>query len=1126
MPESESLTKDPLWFKDAVIYELHVRAFGDSNGDGIGDFDGMTARLDYLQQLGITAVWILPFYPSPLRDDGYDIADYAHINPMYGDLRSFRRFLAEAHRRGLRVITELVLNHTSDQHPWFQRSRRAKADSRYRNFYVWSDSPTRYAEVRVIFEDYETSNWTWDPVAGAYFWHRFFSHQPDLNYDNPEVRQVMLRVVDRWLGMGVDGVRLDAVPYLFERDGTSCENLPETHNFLKDLRSHVDDRFPGRMLLAEANQWPEDAVAYFGDLDRGGDECHMAFHFPVMPRLFMAARMEDRYPIIDILQQTPAIPDSCQWAIFLRNHDELTLEMVTDEERDYMYRAYASDPQMRVNVGIRRRLAPLLQNDRRKIELMNGLLFALPGTPVIYYGDELGMGDNVYLGDRDSVRTPMQWSPDRSAGFSDANPQQLYLPVIIDPDYHYESVNVEAQNRNPSSLLWWMRRIIALRQQHSVFGRGNIEFLFPENAKVLAFIRRDEHESVLVVANLSRFAQSVSLDLHDHRGSVPVELFGGHEFPVIHDQAYHLTLGAFGFYWFALDPQRQEARFATHDPSDLARLVIGDDWRTMVRGRGKASLERCLPAFLARNRWYAGRQRELRSVTIEDAVPVRSGRRSGDARPGAFLLLLQAEYKDGDGETYVVPVSVAAERKAEALLADHPNAGIAWLEPRGVGDTVLLHDALVDPIFAEATLNAFLRKKPFVSLSGAELTLAAKPELRRIIHGPDDLSAHVPAVEQSNTSVVFGTQVVIKMFRRSQEGVNPDLEMGRYLTDEASFANIAPLLGAMEYRRGKGEPRTIGIVNAYVPNEGDAWHYTLDALGLYYETALNLIPDEALVLPSWASALDLVDEDPPFAIADAIGPYLDSAHLLGRRTAELHLGLAAGTSDAFRPEPFSALYQRSLYQSMRAQVRPTLQLLRRVIGDLDPAARVEARLVLDSEGAILERFAAVRTHRMDASRIRVHGDFHLGQVLHSGRDFVIIDFEGEPSRSPTERRIKRCGLADVAGMMRSFQYAARAGLVAHADRGLVPPDQWAAFEARERAWQWWVSIRYLAGYLEFADGTPVIPADEADLHTLLTAYALDKALYEVRYDLAHRPPWAHIPLHGIVELVDAEGGAP
>jgi maltose alpha-D-glucosyltransferase/alpha-amylase len=1152
MPEPELLNDDPLWFKDAVIYELHVRAFGDSDGDGIGDFDGLTQRLDYLQQLGVTALWLLPFYPSPLRDDGYDIADYAGVNPVYGNLRSFKRLLAEAHRRGLRVITELVLNHTSDQHPWFQRSRRAKPNSRWRDYYVWSDTPDRYPGVRIIFEDYETSNWTWDPVAGAYYWHRFFAHQPDLNYDNPEVREVMLRVVDRWLEMGVDGVRLDAVPYLFCREGTNCENLPETHGYLKELRAHVDALFPGRMLLAEANQWPEDAVAYFGDPAKGGDECHMAFHFPVMPRLFMAVRMEDRYPIIDILHETPAIPEHCQWANFLRNHDELTLEMVTDEERDYMYRSYAADPQMRVNLGIRRRLAPLLGNDRRKIELMNALLFSLPGTPVLYYGDELGMGDNVYLGDRDAVRTPMQWSPDRNAGFSKTNPQQLYLPVIIDPDYHYESVNVEAQDRNPSSLLWWMRRVIAMRQQHPVFGRGEIEFLFPENAKVLTFIRRtprpadgaerDHDGDVLVVANLSRLAQSVQLDLHDHRGHTPVELFGGNEFPVIGESSYHLTIGPYGFYWFLLDPNRQEARFASHDPADLPSIDVGDDWRVLLRGRTKGPLEKVLPAFLARNRWYAGRQRTIRSVGITDAVPVSSGRnrRATDRRrdaegPDAFLCILHADYTDGEGETYIVPLTVATGGKAEALLADHPNAGVAWLAPerRGAGGggsrdgARLLHDAMVDPEFAQATLEAFRRRRTFASPSGAELRQRTTGEFRKAVNGlpAEDLTPHIPAVEQSNTSVIFGSKIVMKMFRRAQEGVNPDLEMGEFLTDHAHFPHTAPLYGAMEYTRGRAEPRTIGLINAYVPNEGDAWRYTLDALGLYYERAVTALPDDALVVPAWSRVLDLAGEEPPGPVLDAIGPYLESVELLGRRTAEMHLALSgpeAEASDAFRPEPFTTLYQRSLLQSMRAQVRPTLTLLRRALRQVGVEAdggRRDAEAVLASEAAISDRFSAINRHRLDVARIRIHGDFHLGQVLHAGRDFVIIDFEGEPSRSPTERRIKKTGLADVAGMIRSFQYASRAGLNAHAERGMVPHEQLAAYEDRERVWQVWATIRYLAGYLEIAGGSPLVPPDRQDLQDLLTAYVLDKALYEVRYDLAHRPHWAPIPLRGIVQLL-------
>ncbi|MBI3742824.1 MAG: maltose alpha-D-glucosyltransferase, partial [Chloroflexi bacterium] len=462
---------DPLWYKDAIIYQIHVRAFHDINGDGIGDFAGLEQKLDYVQDLGVNTIWLLPFYPSPLRDDGYDIADYFNVHPSYGSLSDFRSFLREATRRGIRVVTEIVANHTSDQHPWFQRARRAAPGASERAFYVWSDTPDKYQDARIIFKDFETSNWAWDPVANAYYWHRFYSHQPDLNFDNPAVERAMYRAVDFWLGMGVSGVRLDAVPYLFEREGTNCENLPETHQFLKRLRKYVDERYPARMLLAEANQWPEDAVAYFGQ----GDECHMAFHFPIMPRMFMAIRMEDRYPIIDILEQTPQIPPANQWAMFLRNHDELTLEMVTDEERDYMYRIYAKDPRARLNLGIRRRLAPLLNNDRKKIELMNALLFSMQGTPIMYYGDEIGMGDNYYLGDRNGVRTPMQWNGDRNAGFSKANPQRLYLPVVIDPEYHYEAVNVEAQQANPDSLLWWMKRLISLRKQFSALGRGKLD---------------------------------------------------------------------------------------------------------------------------------------------------------------------------------------------------------------------------------------------------------------------------------------------------------------------------------------------------------------------------------------------------------------------------------------------------------------------------------------------------------------------------------------------------------------------------------------------------------------------------------------------------------------------------
>src|SRR5580765_2725049 len=625
---------DPLWYKDAVIYELHVKTFCDSDGDGMGDFRGLMEKLDYLQELGITAIWLLPFYPSPLRDDGYDIADYFDVNPNFGTLDDFRAFLDAAHRRNLRVITELVINHTSDQNPWFQKSRRAPLGSPERDFYVWSDTPEKYGDARIIFKDFETSNWAWDPVAKSYYWHRFYSHQPDLNFDNPAVHEMVQKVLDFWLGMGVDGLRLDAVPYLYEREGTNCENLPETHTYLKKLRAHMEAKFPGRMLLAEANQWPEDAVRYFGD----GDESHMNFHFPLMPRMFMALQMEDRFPIVDILEQTPAIPESCQWAMFLRNHDELTLEMVTDEERDYMWQVYAADPQMRINVGIRRRLATLLENSRRRIELMNALLFSMPGTPVIYYGDEIGMGDNVYLGDRNGVRTPMQWSADRNAGFSRTNPQRLVLPIIIDPEYHYEAINVDGQQNNSNSLLWWMKWLIALRKRHKAFGRGTLEFVQPSNRKILAFLRSYENETILIVANLSRFVQYVELDLSRFVDATPVELFGQTEFPPIGDLPYFITLGPHSFYWFKLEAAHPAATRAA-DEAQLPSLEVAGPWENILAPGTKSRLEKILPGYLKNCRWFGGKARKVRAVTLADSVSIPF---DSDA---AYMTIVEVNYR-------------------------------------------------------------------------------------------------------------------------------------------------------------------------------------------------------------------------------------------------------------------------------------------------------------------------------------------------------------------------------------------------------------------------------------------------------------------------------------------------
>ncbi len=1097
------ITDDPLWFKDAVVYQLHVRAFHDSSKDGIGDFRGLTEKLDYLHDLGVTALWLLPFYPSPLRDDGYDIADFRGVHPDYGTLREMQHFMREAHRRGLRVITELVVNHTSDQHPWFQRARRAPPGSRWRNFYVWSDTPDRYADARIIFQDFESSNWTWDPVANAYFWHRFYSHQPDLNYESRDVRRLILRMLNYWFNLGVDGLRLDAVPYLYEREGTMCENLPETHQYLKELRSHVDERFENRMLLAEANQWPEDAAAYFGD----GDECHMAFHFPVMPRLFMAVQMEDRYPIIDILQQTPAIPDTSQWALFLRNHDELTLEMVTDEERDYMYRVYAHDRQARINLGIRRRLAPLLGNNRAKIELLNGLLFSLPGTPIVYYGDEIGMGDNVYLGDRDSVRTPMQWNGDRNAGFSRANPQQLYLPTVIDPQFHYETVNVETQLANPHSLLWWMRRLIALRTRHHVFGRGSLEFLTPENQKVIAFVRQHEDDAILVVANLSRFAQCVELELSDFKGLVPLELFGRTTFPPVGDLPYMLTLGPHAFYWLSLERPRDEV-------ADVATIAFTGRPEGLFSGRTKRPVEAAIASFMQQRRWFAGKGRTVHDVSIRDVVSVPVPERSP-----AMVALVDVEYVEGEPESYVLPLAVADGEYAERMLADMPHAVVARLE-RG-SETAILHDALHDERFCAALLDGIAKRRRYRGTEGS-ITGRPTPALRRVLQDAEGaLAPDLFRAEQSNSSVVFGHRVILKLFRRSEEGVNPDLEVGLYL-GEKGFQHAPTVVGSLEYERERGEPVTLAIAHEVVANEGDAWQYSRDTVNRFYErvaTEEGGLSGKHLVVDERPLVELIREELPPEAHATSEA-YLRSAEIIGLRTAELHNVLAAGADPAFAPEAFTPLYQRSVYQSMRNLTQRSFRLLRRSLPTLAPREREQAELLLEAERDLLERFRVVVDERMTGLRTRYHGDFHLGQVLHTGKDFLIIDFEGEPARSLGDRKIKRSPLRDVAGMLRSFEYAAYAGLFDQVEHGAVEAESEAFHELERwgRQWSSWASVSFLRSYLETAEPR-YLPETMDELGRVIDQFLLEKAVYELGYELNSRPDWVRIPLASILQLL-------
>ena len=1099
------LEDDPLWYKDALIYEMHVRSFMDSDADGSGDFRGLIDKLPYLQDLGVNALWLLPFYPSPLRDDGYDIADYTNVNPMYGTLGDISQLVKDAHSRGIRVINELVCNHTSDQHPWFQRARRARPGTAAREFYVWSETNQRYQDARIIFKDFETSNWTWDHVANAYYWHRFYSHQPDLNFDNPKVKEAIFKALDFWMDLGIDGVRLDAVPYLYEREGTNGENLPETHVFLRELRGHVDSGYRNRMLLAEANQWPEDAVSYFGQ----GDECQMSFHFPLMPRLFMSIRMEDRFPIVDILAQTPSIPDTAQWALFLRNHDELTLEMVTDEERDYMYRAYTQDRLARLNLGIRRRLAPLLGNDRRRIELMNGLLFSLPGTPVLYYGDEIGMGDNIFLGDRNGVRTPMQWSADRNAGFSRANRQRLYLPVITDPEYHYETVNVEAQQGNPHSIYSWTKRLIALRKRHRAFGRGTLELLRPENRKVLAYVREYESEKILCIANLSRFLQAIELDLSKWKGLVPVELFSSNEMPVVGDNPYFLTMGPHAFYWFAMQPRA--APSIQSDGGQPARVLpevrVAGGWEAALVGGSKEALEAVLLGYIPQRRWFGGKARRIKTATITDVVSVPG------AEGNSYLTSVVIGYAEGDPDTYMLPVAYANAAEAPHILERWPQSAVAWIRNQGEDARGLLYDALGPPNFAEAILGAIARRRRAAGGMGTLVGSTTRAFAR--LRGPETirLEAQLSVAEQSNNSVIFGERLMLKVFRRLEEGVNPELEVGRFLTEKTTFGHIAPLAGSLEYRRAKGEPISIAILQAYVPNQGDAWQYTLNTLAHFF-TAPELVGAQPPAMPR--SLLEASKLEPSEIASKVIGGYLDSARLLGRRTAELHAALASDPDDAaFAPERITALDQRSIYQSLSGLSMRATDLLRTQLNKLPADARDEGRKVLELESRITHILKSFLARRLNTTRIRVHGDYHLGQVLYTGHDFVIIDFEGEPTRSLYERRLKRLAMRDVAGMLRSFSYASQAALRSeHAPAGRL-----AELHSWSRFWADSVSAVFLKSYLSTAGSASWVPQSQEDLELQLTTMLLEKALYELRYEMNLRPDWVRIPLRGILDLV-------
>lgn len=1090
------------WYKDAIIYQAHVRSFKDSNGDGIGDFKGLVQKLGYLKSLGVTAIWILPFYKSPLKDGGYDISDFTSINNDYGTMADFKRFIREAHDKGLRVITELVLNHTSNEHKWFERARNAPPGSSFRDFYVWNDTPEKYTDARIIFQDFEISNWSWDPVAKAYYWHRFYSHQPDLNFDNQRVHDAVIKVLDYWLQIGVDGLRLDAVPYLYEREGTNCENLPETHQFLKKLRRHIDENYQDKMLLAEANQWPDDASAYFGT----GDECHMSFHFPLMPRLYMSMRMEDRFPLVDILDQTPQIPENCQWAIFLRNHDELTLEMVTDEERDYMYKSFAKDTKQRINLGIRRRLAPLMDNDRKNIELINILLFSLPGTPIVYYGDEIGMGDNYYLGDRDGVRTPMQWSADKNAGFSTAEPQRLFLPVIFNHDYHYQSINVDNYEQNPTSLLWWMRRIIAIRKQYKAFSRGDIEFIDANNSKILAFIRSYRNEQILVIVNLSRYSQLARLNLSKFAGYVPVEIFGRNKFPEIGQDPYVFPLQFKNYFWFELKKQ-EEGEGPDYMSPDSRLTLTSKEWNQMNVSTTNA-LTDIMFGFVQRSRWFRGKAKKIKSIVIKDTIPLLTGKLN------SYILLIEIVYIEGRNEQYVIPLSANTGKKVSDKEFKHPEALVAFIEIDG--HEGILFDGSYDPNVRDLLLKLIIQKGKLKHKKGAIAGIPGKNPGKKLLKEELPLPSRVLLAEQSNTSILYDNRFFFKLYRSPEDGNNPEMEIIRTLTESASFKNFPAYAGAIEYQSGGAESTVLGILVDYIPNEGNAWEFTQSGIDHFFDRIIE--KKEELMGANYGE--NIAEAAGKEKMKELLGAFFtEMIALLGKRTAEMHLALASVKNKKdFEQESFSLLYQKSLYQSFRTLIKRTFSQMESSRSRLTEEQGNLIDDILMNENRLLSTIkGTLERKKIHTSKIRVHGDYHLGQVLFTGKDFIIIDFEGEPTRSLTARKLKHCPFKDVAGMLRSFHYSIYMSQVKNESK---MPESTGYLKPWLEAWYKTVQDIFIESYIETAGNASFIPDEDNELRELLAVYTIEKAIYEIDYEFNNRPNWLHIPLSGLKMIMD------
>jgi len=1076
--QDSRLIDDPLWYKDAVIYQLHVKSFFDSNDDGIGDFPGLLSKLDYLTELGVNTLWLLPFYPSPRLDDGYDISEYTDVHPDYGTLADFRRLIVAAHERNIRIITELVINHTSDAHPWFQRARRAKPGSVARDFYVWSDSDHKYGGTRIIFCDTEKSNWTWDEEAGAYYWHRFYAHQPDLNFENPRVFKAVVSVMRFWLNLGVDGLRLDAVPYLIEREGTSNENLPETHTILKRMRAELDASFANRMLIAEANQWPEYAQEYFGN----DDECHMAFHFPLMPRMYMAIAKEDRFPVTDIMRQTPSIPPNCQWAIFLRNHDELTLEMVTDSERDYLWQVYADDSRARLNLGIRRRLAPLLERDRRRAELMSSLLFSMPGTPVIYYGDEIGMGDNVHLGDRDGVRTPMQWSFDRNGGFSRADPERLVLPPIMDPVSGYGAINVESQRRNPHSLLNWTRRMLAVRQRYCVLGRGDVRFLHPRNRKILAYIRALDDQIVLCVANLAHASQAVELDLTEFEGRVPVEMIGGTPFPPIGKLTYLLTLPPYGFYWFELRAEATLPTWRDTPPEampEYTTLVLRNGFQDLLSARHRSVLEtEVLPAYLPMRRWFGAKHRAIKSVRIAATLPW----------PADETLLAEVAVDTGDAnDRYLLALGIAWDDRNPSALAQQ----LALARVRRGARVGYLTDAFALESFSRSLLAA---------CSDGTRTIADDAEIAfsctdlPVTSANAEMLVHWLAAEHSNSSLIVDETVFVKLYRRIEDGVRAEADIARHVA-AAGYRNTPAYLGSVERTRG-GITSTLALLQHFVRNQGDGWTWTQDFLG---RAVYNTLGD----------GNSIADAD------EALNAYAEFAATIGRRLGELHEVLATPSDrPMFEPETASEDDVAHWIDDVAAGIGSAMSLLEKAEQWPDAEVEKQAKTLLTLRDALLARLPSLGALAVGTPCTIIHGDFHLAQVLVSSGDVFIVDLEGEPA-SGAQQRAKTSPLKDLAGMLRSFDYASTSAALSNRE---APVEGEAARRDllerfRERA-----STALVAAYAAATRRSLEEFEPTAATGSLLRLFLLEKAAYEIRYEIANRPTWIGLPVRGLARL--------